>query len=144
MYVYVNFARITISISMYMYHHPILHTHPLSNCRYQGESNSGADGRKYECAMKALIFDWRHKWHNRTRHNGTDAEFPFGLVQLNSNGGPSKLGTNPVNTPGAGGDDPYGAWHSGFTGVRWAQTQALRSTNRTFQVAVVGVDIDTV
>lgn len=88
--------------------------------------------------MKALINDWRGKWHNRTC-GGTDVDFPFGYVQLNSNGGPSALGTNPTNTPSAG--DPYGAWHSGFTGIRWAQTETLRAVHRTFQAVILDTPI---
>jgi hypothetical protein len=88
--------------------------------------------------MKALIDDWRSKWHNRT-YGGTDAQFPFGYVQLNSNGSPSKLGTNPINTPGV--DDPLGVWHSGFTGIRWAQTETLLATNKTFQAVILDTPI---
>jgi hypothetical protein len=42
--------------------------------------------------MKALIEDWRFKWSNNTDHRASDPEFPFGWVQLNSNGPASQLG----------------------------------------------------
>ena len=87
--------------------------------------------------MKALVEDWRAKFHASTLvrgimpdshdnvHASTDAQFPFGWCQLNSNGRASAAlytaSNSPKNKPGHGarGDDPYGAWQppGGFESV---------------------------
>lgn len=47
---------------------------------YQGESNAGYPAN-YTCKFSKMIYRWRQAWHERT--NGTtDAEFPFGFVQV--------------------------------------------------------------
>ena len=91
--------------------------------------------------MEAMIADWRNKWFIATS-GGTDSNFPFGWVQLNSNGGnidsPSPYRLNPKVSPGH--TDPYGIWRSGFASIRWAQTTALRIPN-TFQAVVLDTPI---
>ena len=104
---------------------------------YQGEANTGTDGmvRRYQCQMKALVEDWRAKWSNRT-NGASDPTFPFGWVQLNSNGGATTPGAVPAPVaPGKG--DPLGAWNKGFAGLRWSQTNTLAAVEKTFQAVVL-------
>ena len=63
-----------------------------------------------------MIADWRATWKAGTGQ--TDAEFPFGFVQLNS------VSNGPVydDPPAAAeGGDPYSP-SFGYGGIRWAQT----------------------
>ena len=90
--------------------------------------------------MEALVNDWRAKWHDCT-YGGTNSSFPFGWVQLDASGmAPSKIYTEDGaanNTPSHG--DPVGEWHTGFSGVRAAQTATLLAVANTFQA----VSLDT-
>lgn len=99
-------------------------------------------GCRYRCEMAAMIQDWRIKWSERTGRT-TNASFPFGWVQLNSNGGKpdsqSPYGINPKNTPGA--QDPYGMWHPGFPSIRLAQTLASLTIDNTFQALILDTPI---
>ena len=47
----------------------------------QGEANSRADGRQYNCSFPAMIEDWRAKWAEGTGGT-TDSSFPFGWSQV--------------------------------------------------------------
>ncbi|XP_046365448.1 sialate O-acetylesterase-like [Haliotis rufescens] len=68
---------------------------------YQGEANAG-NADKYSCQFKAMINDWRQKFHKASMGE-TSATFPFGFVQLAG---------NHHSTTSVG----------GFPGLRWAQT----------------------
>ena len=106
----------------------------------QGEYDTWGDGRLYQCQQAALVRDWRSKWRERT-NGSTNASFPFGWVQLNSKGTPpSTLYTADYTSANAWRrGDPIGAYRPGFTGVRWAQTNALRDVAGTF----MAVSLDT-
>jgi hypothetical protein len=79
-----------------------------------------------------MIEDWRAKW---AQHNGeSDAAFPFGWAQLNSNGGAEFYSTATKNTPTAG--DPLGQWSTGFPSIRNAETHTL-SLQNTFQAVIL-------
>merc|ERR1711907_34376 len=62
---------------------PILRTVHTGVTWYQGEANANGDGRTYNCSFRAMIQDWRAKWHAYT-DGATDTQFPMGWVQLNS------------------------------------------------------------
>jgi len=70
----------------------------------------------------------------------TDANFPFGFVQLNSYGAPDgprahpKAAAAPLNNGTA---DPFGTWAPGFPSLRWAQTQSLGVVPNSFQAVVL-------
>ena len=50
------------------------------------------ESQNYACMMPALINDWRAHW---SAASGTDANFPFGIVQLSAYGGAT--GMAPAN-----------------------------------------------
>jgi len=77
---------------------------------YQGESNA-RNPTSYNCSFPAMIDDWRSKWYQGT-FKSTDAIFPFGFVQLNSNGQKPAY-NHPKDTP---------TYTPGFPGLRWSQT----------------------
>lgn len=58
---------------------------------YQGESNGG-EGVKYRTWLPELIADWRDHWNQP----GPSHDFPFLIVQLPNNGGPSPAGAESV------------------------------------------------
>jgi sialate O-acetylesterase len=59
---------------------PLLRTTIKGAVWMQGEANSRADGRQYNCSFPAMISDWRSKWAS---HNGETAkDFPFGWAQV--------------------------------------------------------------
>ena len=63
-----------------------------------------------------MIQDWRSKWHAGTGGQ-TDAQFPFGFVQLDSVGNSPSY--NHPEDPSGG--DPYSPAF-GYAGLRWSQT----------------------
>lgn len=89
---------------------PLLRSTILGAVWYQGEANSG-NPTSYNCTFPAMIDDWRSKWYHGTL-GSTDATFPFGFVQLNSN----SQGVT-YNHP-----KDNGVYHGGFPGLRWSQT----------------------
>ncbi|XP_013395194.1 sialate O-acetylesterase [Lingula anatina] len=83
--------------------HPFLNTTIYGAIWYQGEANASPPTmNKYKCTFRAMIVDWRQKWHEGTMGQ-TDENFPFGFVQL------APWRTKP-NSP------------SGFSTIRWHQT----------------------
>jgi sialate O-acetylesterase len=56
---------------------------------YQGESNGG-EGIRYRSLLPDLITDWRTHWNQA----GAAHDFPFLVVQLPNNGGPTKGAEN--------------------------------------------------
>ena len=69
-----------------------------------------------------MIQDWRSKFHQFT-NGASDADFPFGWVQLNSDGSPN--GNYDNATKFAPGDTTYGQfaeWAPGFPSLRLAQS----------------------
>jgi len=84
--------------------HPLLSFPIYGAIWYQGESNSGNPA--YACFIKAMVADWRNKWNQRNPE--MDPLFPFGQVQL---------------APWRNQDI-----ESGFTEVRWAQTDSFGYT----------------
>ncbi len=48
---------------------------------YQSESNANFNRDKYVCTFSKMIQSWRQVWNTRTGGN-TDANFPFGFVQV--------------------------------------------------------------
>lgn len=105
----------------------------------QGEANSRADGRQYNCSFQAMITDWRAKWAAGTGGT-TDPAFPFGWAQLNSNGHATQWVENASmpNRPGV--EDPLGKWDSGFTGIRLAEDSTLALPN-TFQAVILDTPV---
>lgn len=99
---------------------------------YQGEQD-WRDPRLYRCQQAALVRDWRSKWLERT-NGSTNASFPFGWVQLNSIGiPPRELYTTNYSSPNMWKRwDNTGAYARGFTGIRWAQKNALQDVGGTF------------
>ncbi|PVD29018.1 hypothetical protein C0Q70_11615 [Pomacea canaliculata] len=79
---------------------PILGTTFLGALWYQGESNANHVS-KYSCQIKAMVARWRSLFSQHSM-NETEADFPFGYVQL--------AGYNEGTAVGQ------------FPGVRWAQT----------------------
>ena len=73
---------------------------PPHTLRRQGESDTqkekptvtSLESQNYACMMPALINDWRAHW---SAASGTDANFPFGIVQLSAYGGAT--GMAPAN-----------------------------------------------
>ena len=52
----------------------------IKNNRYQGESDAFETwDTLYACSFPAMIADWRLNWN---LYSDTDANFPFGYVQL--------------------------------------------------------------
>lgn len=82
---------------------PFLKTTIKGAIWYQGESNAG-HAALYGCQFKAMITDWRQKFHNFTKGQ-TSLQFPFGFVQLAPNQHSSVVG--------------------GFPLLRWEQTHAV-------------------
>jgi len=123
---------------------------------YQGENNA-ADPRRYNCSFPAMIEDWRAKWHVHT-DGATVSDLPFGWVQLNSCGTGAADYTNrvfnPTHPPADCGDGcapacsseclgrlhEWGDYSNGFTGIRYAQTLALRVGN-TFQAVIIDTPV---
>ncbi|XP_046342766.2 sialate O-acetylesterase-like [Haliotis rufescens] len=70
---------------------------------YQGENNAHHPDR-YACEFPAMIADWRSKFHQRSLGE-TEADFPFGFVQLAANNNVTYVGS--------------------FPQLRWAQTANL-------------------
>lgn len=62
--------------------HPFLKMTIYGAIWYQGEANTGAP-YTYNCTFPAMIDDWRSKWFYGT-DKLTDAEFPFGFVQVSN------------------------------------------------------------
>jgi sialate O-acetylesterase len=92
---------------------------------YQGEADAAHPGGMYDgynCTFPAMIQDWRLKWGEGTNKQ-TDAEFPFGFVQLNSVGN-STVYDRPSDKSNG---DPYSPAF-GYGGVRWAQTAGFGYT----------------
>jgi sialate O-acetylesterase len=111
---------------------PLLKTTIKGAIWYQGEANSRADGRQYNCSFPAMIEDWRAKW---AEYNGeSDPAFPFGWAQLNSNGGAEMYPAPTKNSASAG--DPLGQWSAGFPSIRNAESHTL-SLKNTFQAVIV-------
>jgi sialate O-acetylesterase len=55
---------------------------------YQAESNSvTGQNETYQCRFKAMIDDWRDRWHRGTA-NSTNPDFAVGFVQIGPNCGP--------------------------------------------------------
>ena len=70
----------------------------------------------------------------------TDRNFPFGWVQLNSNGQPDGPRAHPQALPSSlqnGTQDKFGIWKPGFPSLRWAQTQSILKVERGFQAVVL-------
>lgn len=105
----------------------------------QGEANSHADGRQYNCSFPAMIEDWRAKWAEGT--GGATAVFPFGWSQLNSDGG-ANVWAPGKTTPASTSDptDPLGAWSSGFPSIRLAESSTLATPN-TFQAVIIDTPV---
>jgi sialate O-acetylesterase len=106
----------------------------------QGESNSNVDGRQYNCSFPAMISDWRSKWSEGT-DGATNASFPFGWSQLNSNGAATKWvagGSTPASKPDP--TDPLGVWASGFPSIRLAESNTLSLPN-TFQAVLLDTPV---
>ena len=107
--------------------------------RCETPQNPVADGRTYLCSFPAMIQAWRSLWTKNT--GGTTApEFPFGWVQLNSNGaldGPRGNPDTPISPLHNGTEDPFGAWTPGFPSIRWAQTKSLAAVPNSFQAVVL-------
>ena len=109
-----------------------------------------------------MIEDWRQKWSNST-DGATDPVFPFGWVQLNSDG-PYGAGYRNASSPGGilnpakppqncgQGCSPecnatcLGKFHEwadygqGFTGIRYAQTNTL-GLPKTFQAVIIDTPV---
>lgn len=109
-----------------------------------------------------MIKDWRNKWKNST-DGATDPVFPFGWVQLNSDG-PYGAGYRNASSPGGifnpsnpprncgqgcspecnttclGKFHEWGDYGQGFTGIRYAQTNTL-SLPKTFQAVIVDTPV---
>ncbi|KAL9974148.1 hypothetical protein ACROYT_G011152 [Oculina patagonica] len=81
--------------------HPFLNMTIYGAIWYQGEANAFKP-YTYNCTFPTMIDDWRSKWFKGTDEL-TEPEFPFGFVQLSSNGNDSTRA-------------------DGFTVIRWAQT----------------------
>jgi sialate O-acetylesterase len=62
--------------------HPFLPFPVFGAIWYQGESNQG-NANLYDCAINAMVTDWRTKWNQRNPE--MDITFPFGQVQLAPN-----------------------------------------------------------
>jgi len=123
---------------------------------YQGENNA-AEPRRYSCSFPAMIEDWRAKWHALT-DNATARQFPFGWAQLNSDGTGRQDYTNrtfnPLHPPAncgrgcapacssecLGRYHEWGDYGNGFTGLRYAQSAALRVRN-TFQAVIIDTPV---
>ena len=71
----------------------------------QGESNQAKDGRQYECLLSSMVRDWRMQWRAGTE-NASDAAFPFGWGQLNSNGRSSVYNETHPTPVSPGVEDP--------------------------------------
>lgn len=116
---------------------PLLRTTIKGAIWYQGEANSRADGRQYNCSFPAMIEDWREKWFAHT-DGATDKAFPFGWAQLNSNGeaemytGGSTASVDPT--------DPLGQWTNGFPSIRNAESHTLSLAN-TFQAVIIDTPV---
>eukprot|EP00947_MAST-08B_sp_MAST-8B-sp1_P001432 g1432.t1 len=106
---------------------------------YQGEANSGKDGRQYQCSFRAMIDDWRSKWAFGTG-GATDPDFPFGWAQLNSNGVATPLAANFTSRLEPGQEDNLGQWGAGFPGLRAAQDFTLAAPN-TFQAVILDTPV---
>lgn len=117
---------------------PLLHTVHSGAIWYQGEANSGKDGRQYNCSFPAMIRDWREKFHEFT-DGATSPHFPFGWAQLNSNGPIASNYKNPALS-----SKPLGAfdeWGIGFPSIRLAQTTTLSSLINTFQAVILDTPV---
>ena len=110
----------------------------------QGEKNAKYnDGRQYNCSFPAMIEDWRAKWAEGTGGT-TEATFPFGWSQLNSDGAAtawSPTGTTP-NVPSNDTDpDPLMQWTGGgFPPIRNAESNTLSVAN-TFQAVIIDTPV---
>lgn len=134
---------------------PLLRTVHSGVAWYQGENNA-ANPRQYNCAFPAMISDWRAQWAAAT-DGATDAAFPFGWAQINScgvygcgGGGYKNPIFNPAKPPSDCGEGCapecstacLGRFHewadygNGFTGIRYAQSNALSLPN-TFQAVII-------
>ena len=84
-----------------------------------------------------MINDWRSKWSAGTGGT-TDAAFPFGWSQLNSNSRAQVWtlgGTTPLNSRDPA--DPLGKWAAhGFQAIRLAEDETLALPN-TFQAVIL-------
>lgn len=116
---------------------PLLRTVHSGTVWYQGEANSGADGRQYNCSFHAMISDWRAKFHKYT-DGATALDFPFGWAQLNSDGVASKY-LNPVFDPKSTSGE-FGQWQRSFAALRLAQTSTLSLAN-TFQAVILDTPV---
>lgn len=142
-----------------------MHTHSnlaVRPCACEGENNAN-NPRNYNCSFPAMVADWRRKWHNYT-DGATDAEFPFGWAQINSDGTygagyrnasspggilnpaqpPSNCGQGcapECNTTCLGAFHEWGDYLQGFTGIRYAQANALRSLPNTFQALIIDTPV---
>lgn len=109
-----------------------------------------------------MIRDWRSKWRNYT-DGATEEDFPFGWVQLNSDG-PYGAGYRNASSPGGlfnpakppancgqgcapecntsclGRYHEWGDYGQGFTSIRYAQTNTL-SLPRTFQAVIIDTPV---
>ena len=124
---------------------------------YQGENNAG-DPRRYNCSFPAMIEDWRAKWHTHT-DGATARDLPFGWAQLNSCGTGAADYTNrifnPPHPPADCGDGcapacssaclgrlhEWGDYGNGFTGIRFAQAQALLRVRNTFMAVIIDTPV---
>ena len=120
---------------------PLLRTAHSGAVWMQGEANSRADGRQYNCSFQAMIADWRAKWHAAT-DGATSADFPFGWSQLNSNGpvDGSQYADPPFDPASASTLGSLGEWDNGFPSIRLAESRTLALPN-TFQAVIVDTPV---
>lgn len=121
---------------------PLLNTTIKGAVWWQGEADSRHPGGAYDgynCTFPEMIADWRAKWHAGTQQQ-TAADFPFGLVQLNSVGNGSVY-NNPADPPdNADGLSPA----FGFAGLRWSQSATHFATpNPALPNVFMAVSFDT-
>jgi hypothetical protein len=86
-----------------------------------------------------MITDWRAKWTAGTG-GATDAEFPFGWSQLNSDGNPYVWSDGATTAATNTSTDPLGKWSGGFRAIREAESQTLALAN-TFQAVIIDTPV---